>query len=80
MPGTSAVGGGADLIRWIADRKSAGERQEGRRVNVLPDDSPPEISMYALYPPNRHLTLEIRLLIDFLADRFGDPPYWDLVS
>ena len=47
---------------------------------MLPDDSPPESSMYALYPPNRHLTLEIRLLIDFLADRFGDPPHWVLVS
>jgi len=53
--------------------------QEGRLVRVLPDYRPPEIALYALYPPNRHLTLKIRLLIDFLADRFGDPPYWDLV-
>ena len=56
------------------------ELQEGRLVSVLPDYSPPEVSIHALYPPNRHLTLKIRLLIDFLADRFGDPPYWDLVS
>ena len=49
-------------------------------VSVLPDYCPPEVSIHALYPPNRHLTLKIRLLIDFLADRFGDPPYWDLVS
>ncbi len=56
------------------------ELQEGRLVSVLPDYKPPEISIYALYPPNRHLTLKIRLLIDFLVDRFGDPPHWDLVS
>lgn len=32
---------------------------------------------YALYPPNRHLPLKVRSLIDFLVERFGDNPYWD---
>ena len=32
---------------------------------------------YAVYPPNRHLPLKVRSLIDFLLERFGDNPYWD---
>lgn len=54
--------------------------QAGQLVSVLPDHRPPEISIYALYPPNRHLSAKLRLLIDFLTKRFGDPPYWDLVT
>jgi DNA-binding transcriptional LysR family regulator len=34
---------------------------------------------YAVYPPNRHLPLKVRSLIDFLVERFGDNPYWDQV-
>lgn len=54
--------------------------QAGQLVSVLPDYHPPEIAIYALYPPNRHLSVKLRLLIDFLSKRFGDPPYWDLVT
>ncbi|MBT3619560.1 MAG: LysR family transcriptional regulator [Porticoccaceae bacterium] len=32
---------------------------------------------YAVYPPNRHLPLKVRSLIDFLIEQFGDKPYWD---
>lgn len=32
---------------------------------------------YAVYPPNRHLPLKVRSLIDFLVERFGNDPYWD---
>lgn len=53
--------------------------QTGQLVRVLPDFQPPEIAIYALYPPSRHLSVKVRLLIDFLADRFGPLPYWDLV-
>ena len=56
------------------------ELQAGRLVSVLTDYQMPEIAIYAIYPPNRHLSAKIRLLIDFLAARFGDTPYWDLVS
>lgn len=54
--------------------------QAGQLVSVLPDYRPPEVAIHALYPPNRHLSVKLRLLIDFLAKRFGDPPYWDLVT
>ncbi len=32
---------------------------------------------YAVYPPNRHLPLKVRSLIDFLVERFGENPPWD---
>ncbi|WP_196140945.1 LysR family transcriptional regulator [Aliikangiella sp. G2MR2-5] len=35
-----------------------------------------EISGYALYPQNRHLSRRVRSLIDFLAQYFGEKPYW----
>jgi len=53
--------------------------QSAQLVRVLPEYQPPEIAVYALYPPNRHLSSKLRLLIDFLDQRFGSPPYWDLV-
>ena len=54
--------------------------QEGRLVTVMPAYRPTDIAIHAIYPPSRHLSLKLRLLIDFLADRFGERPYWDLVS
>ncbi len=36
-----------------------------------------DMAIYALFPPTRHLSTRVRALIDFLADRFGDRPYWD---
>ncbi len=46
-------------------------------IPVLPEFKLPTIYAYAVYPPNRHLPLKVRSLIDFLVERFGDNPYWD---
>lgn len=56
------------------------ELQEGRLVSVLPDYEAPSIFLTLLYPPNRHLSTRIRLLVEFFYERFGDRPYWDLVD
>lgn len=45
---------------------------------VLPDHPPTDLGIYALYAPNRYLAAKTRLLIDFLVDRFGDKPTWDV--
>ncbi|WP_444995195.1 LysR family transcriptional regulator [Aliikangiella sp. IMCC44359] len=34
------------------------------------------VNAYAVYPQNRHLSQRVRSLIDFLAQYFGDVPYW----
>ncbi len=76
MAGARKGAGIALLPTFIA----GADLQAGRLVSVLPGYQPSEIAIYALYPPNRHLSAKLRLLIDFLRARFGDPPYWDLVT
>lgn len=46
-------------------------------VSVLTEYQMPTMYAYAVYPPNRHLPLKVRSLINFLVERFGDNPYWD---
>lgn len=56
------------------------ELQTGRLVTVLCDYVPAEIFLYLLYPPSRQLASRIRLLVEFIHERFGDQPRWDLVQ
>jgi len=35
-----------------------------------------EINGYALYPQTRHLSQRVRSLVDYLAQYFGEEPYW----
>jgi len=46
--------------------------ENGELVPVLEDYRAPEIALYAIYPPTRHLSLKVRLFIDFLVERFSD--------
>jgi len=39
---------------------------------ILPDYKSPLIALYAIYPPTRHLTMKVRLFIDFLVEHFGE--------
>jgi DNA-binding transcriptional LysR family regulator len=45
--------------------------QQGILQIVLPNYHPSELSIEVLYPVNRHLSTKIRLLVDFLRERFG---------
>jgi DNA-binding transcriptional LysR family regulator len=56
------------------------ELQAGRLRTVLCAYQPPDVSLSALYPRHRHLSAKTRMLVDFLIDRFGERPYWDLVE
>lgn len=49
----------------------------GELVPLLPEYQAPGTSAYAVYPSRRHLPQRVRVLIDFLAQRFGATPYWD---
>ena len=51
--------------------------REGRLVQVLPDWSLGSLAVFALYPSVRNLSPKVRGFVDFLANRFGDPPPWD---
>jgi DNA-binding transcriptional LysR family regulator len=54
--------------------------QAGELRTVLPDYSPPEIALCALYPRHRHLSAKVKLFVEMLERRFGGRPYWDLVE
>ncbi len=47
---------------------------DGRLVELFKDRRTTEYGLYALYPPNRHLTARMRALIDHLAAYFGRDP------
>ena len=49
----------------------------GALVSILPQYTLPTLTAYAVYPKNRFLSQRCRLLIDFIAQRIGDNPYWD---
>lgn len=46
-----------------------------RLVVVLPEYPPQEITIHALYAPNRFLAAKSRVFIDFLVERFGRPAW-----
>lgn len=51
--------------------------RSGELVRILCDWQLPETSIYAVFPEGRAVPAKTRSLIDFLAARFGDAPYWD---
>ena len=52
--------------------------EDGRLVSFLAAYKAPPLTLYAIYPPTRHLSAKVRLFIDFLVDRFGNDPQWTL--
>jgi len=66
--------------RALAHFIAGADLQQGQLRSILADYRAPELSLYAIYPPNRHLSVKVRVLIDFLVERFGRRPYWDLVD
>jgi DNA-binding transcriptional LysR family regulator len=57
-----------------------GDLQAGTLVSVLSDYMPQDAGIYAVYPHSRHLLPKVRAFVDFLAERIGPRPYWDLVE
>jgi len=52
--------------------------QQKRLVRILPDWEADELSVFAVYPHRKFLPPKVRSFIDFLAERFGPEPYWDV--
>lgn len=49
----------------------------GKLKPILCDYKIKDVAVYAIYPAQRHLPARVRALVDFLAKRFGDNPYWE---
>lgn len=54
--------------------------QAGTLNTVLDPFIPQDMTLNAVYPHARHLSPKVRAFVDFLAQRFGPRPYWDLVE
>ncbi|MDZ7823630.1 MAG: LysR family transcriptional regulator [Ahrensia sp.] len=55
------------------------ELKEGKLVQVLPEFSPrSDMAIYAIYPSRQFLPIKVRVFIDYLANRFGNDPYWEV--
>ena len=53
--------------------------QQGQLVPLLRQfQVVPESAIYLVYLPNRTLSSRVRVLIDFLAERFGPIPSWEV--
>lgn len=52
--------------------------QQGTLQTILSDYHPPELSIYVIYPVNRHLSTKIRLFVNFLKERFDTKLDWNL--
>lgn len=50
---------------------------DGRLIPILCDYEQPPEGLFAVYPPGRFLPRRVRAFSDFLAERFGEQPYWD---
>ncbi len=57
---------------YVCDALRSGQLQQ-----VLADHVWPELAVYAVYPPTRHLSNRARVLIDFLVERLAGKPAWD---
>jgi DNA-binding transcriptional LysR family regulator len=64
----AACGLGITLLpRFIVEQ----ELQQNNLQIVLPNYQPPELAISVIYPVNRHLSTKVRLLVNFLQERFG---------
>ena len=56
----------------------AGEAlRSGRLVRLLPSFEPDPYDVHVLYPHNRHLAAKVRLLVDFLSERYRQTLHWE---
>ena len=51
--------------------------RDGRLQSILDAYHAPPLTLYAIYPPTRHLSVKVRLFIDFLVERFGGDLPWN---
>ena len=52
--------------------------KQGRLVPLLTSYQTLQLSIYAVYPQRRHLSPKVRAFVDFMLERIGDTPDWDL--
>ncbi|MCA8273880.1 LysR family transcriptional regulator [Burkholderia sp. AU30280] len=54
-----------------------GHLARGELVALLPDYHATALTIQAVYPSARHVSLKMRRFVDYLVDAFGESPPWD---
>jgi DNA-binding transcriptional LysR family regulator len=49
----------------------------GELEAIPPEFQPAATAVHAVYPPSRHLSTKVRVWVDFVLERIGDPPAWE---
>ena len=63
-------------IAWRSTWEVAADVAAGRLVSLLEEHAAPPNGIYAVFAHAKHLPLRVRVWIDFVKRRFGDPGYW----
>ncbi len=72
---TAAIGGLGIAIQpsfILCDALRAGQLEP-----LLSDWDIEHPEIHAVFPTGRNLSPKVRVFVDFLVERFGDPPYWE---
>lgn len=75
----AAIGGAGVILMpsWLLGE----DLRAGRLVEILTDWSAGQADetagIHAIYLPNRRGSKKVRAFVDFLAEHFGSPPYWE---
>jgi len=64
-------------VIWQPSFLVGDDLRAGRLVPLLPGYRMADIDILAVYPSRRHLSANVRVMIDFLADAFNGTPPWD---
>lgn len=49
--------------------------ESGRLVALLQEYEPTRLGMYAVYTSRKHMSVALRTMLDFLAERFAGQPF-----
>jgi DNA-binding transcriptional LysR family regulator len=63
-------------LAWRSTWEVESEVAAGQLQVVLEDYAAPPNGIFAVFAQRKHLPLRVRLWIDFIKLRFGDPKYW----
>jgi DNA-binding transcriptional LysR family regulator len=63
-------------IAWRSTWEVDADLAAGRLVAVLEEFAAPPNGIYAVFPQRKHMPLRVRLWIEHIRQRYGDPAYW----
>ena len=67
-------------IAWRSTWEVESEIRAGRLVAVLEDFAAPPNGIYVVFSQRKHLPLRVRLWIEYLKQRYGEPGFWQRES